>query len=202
MSAAAAAAKKKPTAKKKKKDEKDEEALSMEEQNLYLTRQVEALKLTLVKSDNKATIAECVVRELRQKLHELQRDYEEEKKRTFALASDMTRQYKRKVEDMLREKSEEEQLRLQVEDKLAALQLAKAQMERQMQQALQLKDAEIVEQKAKMDQMAFEFGQMLKSTLDKMSEKIEITNEWAEAAGGGTHPVVRTFEDFHLGPGR
>jgi hypothetical protein len=159
------------------------------------------LILSAVKADNKSTIAECVVRELRSKLCDLQRDYEEEKQRTFALASDMTRQYKRKVEDMQREKSEEEQLRMAVEDKLAALQLSKAQMERSLQQALQLKDAEIVEQKAKMDQMAFEFGQMLKATLDKMSEKIEITNEWADASGGA-NPVVRTFEEFHLGQGR
>lgn len=129
-----------------------------------------------VKSDNKATIAEGVVREIRQKLFDLQKDYEEEKKRTFALASDMTRQYKRKVEDMLREKSEEEQLRLQVEDKLAALQLQKEQMERDMLQRLALKEAEILEQKNKMDEMASEFGAMLNSVLQKMSQKIEITN--------------------------
>ena len=66
-------------------EEKDEETLSLEEQNLYLTRQVEALKLTLVKSDNKSTIAECVVRELRGKLFDLQRDYEEEKVRPTAI---------------------------------------------------------------------------------------------------------------------
>jgi hypothetical protein len=168
---------KKPVVKKKKKAEKDEEGLSTEEQTIFLTRQVEALKLQLVKSDNKSTLAEGVVREIRQKLFDLQKDYEDEKKRTYALASDMTRQYKRKVEDMMREKSEEEQLRLQVEDKLAALQLQKEQMERDMLQRLSLKEAEILEQKNKMDEMAHEFGQMLKATLDKMSEKIEITNE-------------------------
>ena len=119
-------------------------------------------------------------------------------KRTFALASDMTRQYKRKVEDMLREKSEEEQLRLAVEDKLAALQLARDQLERDLLQRLQLKEAEIVEQKNKMDLMAHEFGQMLKQTLDKMSEKIEITNDFA-LDGDGAAPIVRTFEDFSLG---
>jgi hypothetical protein len=195
-----------------------------------------------VKSDNKATIAECVVRELRAKLCDLQKDYEEEKvssllaiehsavrggllvahpnstwsvclltlsqKRTFALASDMTRQYKRKVEDMLREKSEEAQLRMGVEDRLAALQLSKAQLERELLQRIQLKEAEIAEQKSKMDEMAHEFGQMLKQTLDKMSEKIEVTNDWeaggahAAAQGARLEPVVRTFEDFHLGPGR
>jgi len=65
------------------------------------------------------------------------------------------------------------------------------------------------------------FGQMLKQTLDKMSEKIEITNEWESGAMDNEHatgitarttlktvtetqrqqqePIVRTFEDFHLG---
>ena len=59
--------------------DKDEETLNQEEQNLYLSRQVEALKLQLVKSDNKSTIAEGVVREIRQKLFDLQKDYEDEK---------------------------------------------------------------------------------------------------------------------------
>ena len=224
----------------------DEDALSVESQTLYLTRQVEALKLTLVKADNKSTLAEVVVRELRSKLNDLQKDYEEEKVTlthnkhahesecnpaaakwsfycsrrrcactprpahilscrdpppfTYALASDMTRQYKRKVEDMLREKSEEEQLRLAVEDKLAAVQLSKEQMERDLMQRLQLKEAEIAEQKAKMDEMAHEFGLMLKSTLDKMSEKIEISSDWASEAKD--EPIVRTFEDFNLGLNR
>lgn len=179
--------------------EADEDALTQEEQNLYLTRQVEALKLTLVKSENKSTLAEVVVRELRSKLVDLQRDYEEEKRRTYALASDMTRQYKRKVEDMMREKSEEEQLRMAVEDKLAATVLAKDQLERDLLQRLQLKEAEILEQKSKMDEMAHEFGQMLKATLDKMSEKIEVTSDFENAAA--EEPIVRTFSEFNLAGG-
>lgn len=179
--------------------EADEDALNLEEQNLYLSRQVEALKLTLVKSENKSTLAEVVVRELRSKLVDLQRDYEEEKRRTYALASDMTRQYKRKVEDMMREKSEEEQLRLAVEDKLAAALLAHSAMERDLLQRLQLKDSEIAEQKSKMDEMAHEFGQMLKATLDKMSEKIEVTSDFENAAV--EEPIVRTFSEFNLAGG-
>lgn len=110
----------------------------------------------------------------------------------------MTRQYKRKVEDMLREKSEEEQLRLQVEDKLAALQLQKEQLERDMLQRLSLKEAEILEQKNKMDEMAREFGAMLHSLKNQMSERIEITNDWEHDSKEA--PIVRTFEDFSLGP--
>jgi hypothetical protein len=66
-----------------------------------------------------------------------------------------------------------------------------------MLQRLSLKESEIIEQKNKMDEMAHEFGAMLKATLDKMSEKIEITNDWENE--NREEPVVRTFEDFNLG---
>lgn len=41
---------------------------------------------------------------------------------------------------------------------------------------------------------------MLKQTLDKMSEKIEITNDWE--TDQQEEPVVRTFEEFNLGAGK
>jgi len=180
----------------KKKGEKDEETLSLEEQNLYLQRQVEALKLQLIKADNQSTHSEVMVRDLRSKLVELHKDFEEEKKRTYALTADMTRQYKRKVEEMMREKALEEERRMKLEDELAALQSAKSAQEREWAQKLSLKEAEILEQKQKMDEMAAEFGAMLRATLEKMSEKIEITSDWE--TNGLNEPIVRTFEDFSL----
>ena len=44
---------------------------------------------------------------------------------------------------------------------------------------------------------ALEFGQMLKATLDKMAEKVEVTSDWA--VDSKEEPIVRTFEDFNLG---
>jgi len=45
---------------------------------------------------------------------------------------------------------------------------------------------------------AIEFGDMLKETLDKMSEKIEATsNEWDHDAGGD---VQKKLEEFNIGP--
>eukprot|EP01034_Spumella_vulgaris_P021787 gene21787-27856_t len=41
---------------------------------------------------------------------------------------------------------------------------------------IQMKDDEIAELKAKMDDMAEEFGEMLRETLEKMRERIEISN--------------------------
>ena len=55
---------------------------------------------------------------------------------------------------------------------------------------------QIADLKMKMEDMSQEFGEMLKETLDKMSEKIEATsNEWEQDAGGGGN-VEKKFEEL------
>ena len=48
-----------------------------------------------------------------------------------------------------------------------------------------------------MEEMAQEFGDMLKETLDKMRERIEITNTSFENEAGV--PMIRRLEEFNLG---
>ena len=65
---------------------------------------------------------------------------------------------------------------------------------------LALKDAEIKEQKDKMEDMAVEFGEMLKETLDKMSEKIEITNQgWEDGPG---NDISRRLQEHKMAAGQ
>ena len=63
-------------------------------------------------------------------------------------------------------------------DELDKARLEKEEIVRQKDSEIEQREASIQEQKTKMDEMAKEFGQMLKQTLDKMSEKIVITNDW------------------------
>jgi predicted RNase H-like nuclease (RuvC/YqgF family) len=70
-------------------------------------------------------------------------------------------------------------------------------MKRDKDRALAAKNAEIQELKSKMEEMALEFGDMLKETLDKMRERIEITNTSFEGDGGV--PMIRRLEEFNLG---
>mmetsp|Transcript_9605 Transcript_9605/g.13989 ORF Transcript_9605/g.13989 Transcript_9605/m.13989 type:complete len:197 (-) Transcript_9605:152-742(-) len=193
-------AKKKGGGKKKAKGEQEEEPLDPAEVSVYLTRTVESLKHKLVMQTNKASGAEAVVRELRSRLFDLHKDYEEEKKRTFEIAADMTREYKAMKQEMNQQIILNEEKITQLKDKLDAARLAHEQMVRQKDKEIALKDAAIQEMKNKMDEMAREFGEMLKQTLDKMSEKIVITNDY-EAEQMDT-PIVRTFEDFNLGVGK
>ena len=58
------------------------------------------------------------------------------------------------------------------------------------------KDAENAEMKHKMEDMANEFAEMLKETLEKMSERIEITNtSWENETGV---PIIQRLEEFNL----
>ncbi len=61
-----------------------------------------------------------------------------------------------------------------------------------------VQEQEIVELKEKMEDMAVEFGEMLKDTLDKMSERIEATaSEWnASSADDGN--VQKKLDELSL----
>jgi hypothetical protein len=61
-----------------------------------------------------------------------------------------------------------------------------------------VQEQEIVELKEKMEDMAVEFGEMLKDTLDKMSERIEATaSEW-NAASVDDGSVQKKLEELSL----
>ena len=56
---------------------------------------------------------------------------------------------------------------------------------------------QIADLRQKMDDMSHEFGEMLKETLDKMSDKIETTsNEWEHDAGAN---VEKKLDELHMG---
>jgi hypothetical protein len=177
-----------------------EASLTLSDQNLFLQRQLESLKLQLVKESNKATEAERNVKELRARLIEVQSAAAAEKSRSVDINADMTRQYKSMREELIKKIQSLEEEIGQFKDKLEIEKAEKLELERRKDAKIALKDAELAEQRAKMEEMAREFGQMLKQTLDKMAEKIEITNEWE--AEQKEEPIVRTFEEFNLGMGK
>lgn len=173
----------------------DETPLSTDEQNAFLLRQVEGLKSALALQTHKADSAESVVRQLRSQLVQLHQDIQDERKRQFDLVSDMTRQYKAMRESFVKDTGKLQNEINLYKDKLAEERASRNEMERVKESELKLKEAEIVEQKKKMDEMAEDFTQMLTATLDKMNEKIAITTSWDNDKA---NPTVRTFEDFGL----
>jgi hypothetical protein len=190
--------KKRSSKKKAAKEGGDAEDLTPEETALFLERRLEATKQKMVMQTNKATSAEAVVRELRARLLELTDIYEKEKTHTFDIVANMTREYKAMKEEMLKKINELDAENLKYKDQLELKEAEMKEQEQQKDREMKNKDNAILEMKAKMDDMAKEFGQMLKQTLDKMSEKIVITNDYASDQQQD-QPVVRTFEDFNLG---
>merc|ERR1712060_309958 len=136
-------------------------------------------------------------RELREQIDLYHKDFEKEKEEIFDIAADMTRQYKGMQEDLL---SQIQRLENQITEQKDALELARLHLEeerRDKAQELAHKDAEIAEQKQRMEEMALEFGDMLKETLDKMGAQIDISNNTWEGESG-VH-VTKRLEEFKMG---
>mmetsp|Transcript_11400 Transcript_11400/g.19932 ORF Transcript_11400/g.19932 Transcript_11400/m.19932 type:complete len:107 (-) Transcript_11400:122-442(-) len=67
---------------------------------------------------------------------------------------------------------------------------------REKEAIISSKNEEIANMKNKMEDMAQEFGGMLKETLDKMRERIELSNNGGFDADSGV-PIQRQMEEFN-----
>ncbi|EGZ29498.1 hypothetical protein PHYSODRAFT_475076, partial [Phytophthora sojae] len=137
-------------------------------------------------------------RELQERVTDLQKDFERERKETFGITQDMTRQYKSMQEELLNRVNTLENTNTELRDQLELARVNFEEMKHDKDRIIAAKNLEIQELKAKMEEMAQEFGDMLKETLDKMRERIEITNTSFENDGGSL-PMMRRLEEFNLG---
>ena len=136
-------------------------------------------------------------RELETRVQHYHGDFAREKKDMFDVSADVTRQYKGMQEELLARVNKLEATIQEQKDELERAQLQLEEVKREKAQEIALKDAEIQEQKDKMEDMAKEFGDMLKETLEKMSEKIEISNAGWESGAGDD--IARRLEEHKMG---
>ena len=157
----------------------------------------QSLKRQLADRRNDAMSAISMKKELEATVSDLKRDFEREEKGTFSITADMTRQYKDMQEDLIKRINEAENTITELRDQLELQGLAYEDLEKEKDRALAVKEPEIVDMKQKMDDMSAEFGDMLKSTLEKMSERINITNSNFDADLGGTGvPTEDKLQEF------
>ena len=171
----------------------------MEELYTQAKLRIESLERQLVFREEKVQTEMRSRRELQDRVQAYHEDLEREKEDIFEISADMTRQYKGMQEELIAQINKHEQTISEQKDQLERAQLQLEEVRRQMAVELALKDSEIQEQKQKMEDMAVEFGEMLKETLDKMSEKIEITNQGGEAGTGDS--IARRREEHKMGVG-
>ena len=187
--------------KDKGKDKGGEASAEMTEKELLQQAQlrIESLEQQLVWREEKTQTALAGQKELQERITHYHADFEREKEDIFEISADMTRQYKGMQEELIAQVNKLQQTIAEQKDELERSQLQLEEVRRQMAVELALKDAEIKEQKDKMEDMAVEFGEMLKETLDKMSEKIEITNQgWEDGAGSD---ISRRLQEHKMGVG-
>ena len=158
---------------------------------------IESLEQQLVWREQKLQTSLAAQAELQERVDHCHRDFEKEKEEIFDISADMTRQYKGMQEELLARVNRLEATIQEQKDQLEEAQQQLEEVRREKAQDLALKDAEIKEQKEKMEDMAVEFGEMLKETLDKMSEKVEITNHGWEADAGES--IAKRLEQHKLG---
>jgi predicted RNase H-like nuclease (RuvC/YqgF family) len=115
-------------------------------------------------------------REFQARVEQLAKDFEEERNTTFEITQDMTRQYKGMQEELLSRINRLEETLQQLNDQLAEADLRQERMLKDKNSIIQMKEDEIAELKSKMDDMAEEFGEMLRETLEKMRERIEVSS--------------------------
>ena len=121
---------------------------------------IESLEQQLVWREEKTQTALAGQKELQERITHYHADFEREKEEIFDISADMTRQYKGMQEELIAQVNKLQQTIAEQKDELERSQLQLEEVRRQMAVELALKDAEIKEQKDKMEDMAVEFGEV------------------------------------------
>merc|ERR1712228_1103893 len=135
--------------------------------------------------------------EMRERIKQLDRNFEGEQERCREHTGEMSRQY-REMQESFNERIE--LLQQHVADAKQEIEAVTREIERvrvEKDEIIRQKDQEIKSLSHKMETMAFEFADMLKETLDKMSQRIEVThNSWDRDSS--KPPLLNRLQAFQL----
>jgi|LauGreDrversion2_2_1035103.scaffolds.fasta_scaffold138426_1 chromosome segregation ATPase len=142
----------------------------------FFMLQCQSLQVQLSERTEESSKALANKRELQARVEQMAKDVEEERSSTFEITQDMTRQYKSMQEELLSRINKLEETVQQLNDQLTDSDVRQERLLKDKNAIIQMKDDEIAELKSKMDDMAEEFGEMLRETLEKMRERIEVSS--------------------------
>ena len=155
----------------------DDELEKAKDEARMMTLQVEILQSKLVSEKERADNAKASENEIRAKLFELEKHFQEEEKTRFDIITNMTRQYKSMQEQLQNENNELKRKVKEQEEIIERKNEKILDLEKQKELELMKKDEEIQELKRKITDMSSEFAKMLKDTLDKMQQRIDLA-QW------------------------
>eukprot|EP01116_Phalansterium_solitarium_P014769 TRINITY_DN32590_c0_g1_i1.p1 TRINITY_DN32590_c0_g1~~TRINITY_DN32590_c0_g1_i1.p1 ORF type:complete len:197 (+),score=46.88 TRINITY_DN32590_c0_g1_i1:120-710(+) len=154
------------------KDGKDAGAL-LDEKLKKAALRIQSLERELVNQMEQTARANAARNELRTVIENTRYDLERRQEDHFDIASEMTRQYLTMQSSLLKSINELENRNAELCDQLDASKAANEELRKEFNRNISAKDATILTQQRKMDQMALDFNEILKETIDKMSERIE-----------------------------
>eukprot|EP00397_Hematodinium_sp_SG-2012_P033215 GEMP01035454.1.p1 GENE.GEMP01035454.1~~GEMP01035454.1.p1 ORF type:complete len:205 (+),score=59.94 GEMP01035454.1:100-714(+) len=184
--------------KPKKADAKnvDPESAEKEENLKKLEHRRQVLQDRLMMKDELLLTCLSAEDQYRQKQAQLDKLFDQERERSSDVTGEMSRQY-REMQDSFNERIED--LQEQVSQSKQEIEAVQQEVERtrlDKDDILRLKDEEIRSLTLKMETMAFEYADMLKETLDKMSQRIEVTHSTWDR--GGKPPLMNRLKEFSL----
>jgi len=182
---------------KGKKAEGGEDGAEMTPMEVAKLLQAEnmALQRELAHRQEESSKALASKREIQNRIMELKRDFEEEQKSTYVITADMTRQYKAMQQELLNRINMLENNVQEMNEKLESANFQIDDMKKEREALIVEKDNEIAEQKQRMEDMAQDFAEMLKETLDKMGERININADSWDSSSSSIHQRLAEFSN-------
>jgi predicted RNase H-like nuclease (RuvC/YqgF family) len=179
----------------KKKEAKGEstDGLAVDETTM-LKAQFQAMEYRMYHEDKGAEVqAEC--KKLTHEKNVIESELKEERENFDDITRDMTRQYKDMQEELMNKINALEDTNQELRDELDSDRDAFKRTLRERDTTIDSKDTEIVALKAKMEDMAVEFGDMLKETLNEMNKRIELSSSNYDEQ---TVPIHKRVGDFKM----
>ena len=158
---------------------------------------ISSLQVQLSERAEESSKAVSAKRELQEKMETMAEEFSQARKRTLEIKQDMTRQYTSMQEDLLSKIIQLDKANGELRDLLAEADVRKERIIKEKNAILQIKDEEIAELKSKIDAMSDEFGDMLRETLDKMRERIEVSSGNFEAPEVQVQQKMEELEVTH-----
>mmetsp|Transcript_2048 Transcript_2048/g.5951 ORF Transcript_2048/g.5951 Transcript_2048/m.5951 type:complete len:200 (-) Transcript_2048:316-915(-) len=167
------------------------------DQIAFMKKKIHILQHRIMYKTQQAASSRKSEGDLRQRIRELDDDFQKEADRCREHTGEMNRQY-REMQDSFNERIH--LLQKQVTEAKHEIEAVNKEMERvrvEKDEIIKARDERIKNSSRKMEEMAFEFADMLKETLDKMSQRIEVThNSWDR--NSDKPPLMNRLKAFSL----
>lgn len=157
---------------------------------------IETLERYLVLRTEQTQKAKLEQEEMKERLRQLDEDFEKEKMDRFHIASDMVRQYKAMQDELITKINDLENKKIALKEQLYNTQIALEQTKQEKDKIIEQKDKEIIQYKQRIDDMVKEFGDMLRDVLQKMGTSLEESSKAAASGVTINLPNLQKLKEF------